>query len=250
MKMKPIFLLWILLAQTLWSYATSNQEATWQQANKAYESKDYQQSVTLYGQLLAQNKDNDMLYYNMGNAYFRLNDLPNAVWCYQKTLKFAPNNQNAQQNLKLVQSRIEGLQVDARPLFFIRWWKQLTAPATSNGWALIGLLFFALSTAALYLGKIHKLNFYKRYVTAFSIGFLFSLLFAFTAFYKQANDNKYVVMSGNAVLLEAPKSAGKILSTVPAGATVETQHKNQNYIKVVLGNGRSGWMEMSSLKGI
>src|SRR5262249_60434838 len=69
-----------------------------EQANRAFEQalvspppQDaqgyYQQAIAGYEQLVAAGIHNAKLYYNLGNAYFRLNDLGHAILHYRRGLR-------------------------------------------------------------------------------------------------------------------------------------------------------------------
>ena len=54
---------------------------TFEQANQAYNKKDYEQAVALYTQCVEQGYSNATLYYNLGNAHFKADHLSQAILC-------------------------------------------------------------------------------------------------------------------------------------------------------------------------
>lgn len=60
----------------------------------------YQRALARYEQLLAAGIENAKLYYNMGNIYFRLNDLGRAIANYRRGLRLEPNNPRLQANVR------------------------------------------------------------------------------------------------------------------------------------------------------
>src|SRR5499427_11133783 len=65
----------------------------------------YRQAIAGYEQLIAAGIHNAKLYYNLGNAYFRLNDLGYAVLHYRRGLRLEPGNRQLQANLSYARSR-------------------------------------------------------------------------------------------------------------------------------------------------
>src|SRR3990170_1403577 len=56
-------------------------------ANQAYDQKSFSTAVDQYQTLLEKGTVSAAVYYNLGNAYFRLGNLGEAIWCYRKALK-------------------------------------------------------------------------------------------------------------------------------------------------------------------
>ena len=103
----------------------------------------YQQAIAGYEQLVAAGIHNAKLYYNLGNAYFRLNDLGHAILHYRRGLRLEPGNRQLQANLSYARSRrIDHIDVSGQPqhallpqLFF--WSDELSVP-TQWTLALVG----------------------------------------------------------------------------------------------------------------
>ncbi|MGK0184290.1 MAG: tetratricopeptide (TPR) repeat protein [Verrucomicrobiales bacterium] len=59
--------------------------------------------------------DNGQLYYNIGNAYFRMKDIGRAILNYRRAELYTPNDTNLQQNLAFaLQRRQDDIEVDAQ----------------------------------------------------------------------------------------------------------------------------------------
>ena len=61
------------------------------------------------------------LFYNIGNAYYKLQDWPHCILYYEKALKLDANNEDALHNLELVQLKIVDKIESIPPLFFEKW---------------------------------------------------------------------------------------------------------------------------------
>jgi tetratricopeptide (TPR) repeat protein len=55
-----------------------------EQANKYYDESEYSLAVETYETIINNGFESDKLYYNLGNAYFKLNNLPMAIFYYEK----------------------------------------------------------------------------------------------------------------------------------------------------------------------
>jgi tetratricopeptide (TPR) repeat protein len=234
------------------STAQQGQDAAviWESANRYYTSGQYDSAQELYLQLLTSDPGNIPLLYNLGNTYYRLNDMPHAVLYYQKVLRAQPRHQAARQNLALAESRINGITPVQDAVFFIKWWNALTATDTTNIWASIAFIFFILILFILYLKSINKLSYSGRYLLASVMGFIITTGCAIYSYQHYVHYNKSVVMEDHALLLEEPKAAAKVLGNIPSGSTVRKSEKQAGYVKIALRNGRSGWIDSRSLEDI
>jgi len=70
------------------------------------ESKRYYQKAAMHLKKIINdgNIKNGKLYYNLGNIYFRMDDIGNAILNYRKALQYIPNDTNLQQNLKFART--------------------------------------------------------------------------------------------------------------------------------------------------
>lgn len=85
----------------------------------------YQKSLLRFERLLQEGVRNGKLYYNIGNVYFRLDDLGRAVLNYRRAEQYRPGDENLRQNLAFALSRqpdkLEGKE-EARILQTLFFW--------------------------------------------------------------------------------------------------------------------------------
>ena len=241
----------IMFCLPQFSFAQQNDAAAlWESANRYYAAGQYDSARIQYLQLLESDPENVAVWYNLGNTHYRLNDLPHAVWYYQKVLRVQPRHEAARQNLALAESRINGIAPRPESLFFIHWWNAVTATNTTNVWAILAFIFFVLTILVLYLKKDNKLPYSGRYLSAAVVCFVLTTGCALYSYQHYVHYNKSVVMQEHAVLLDAPKAAAKVLGNIPAGSTVSTSGKQSGFVKISLRNGRSGWIDIRALEEI
>lgn len=81
------------------------------QANELYETDPqgardlYSKALLRFEKLTRQGVQNGKLYYNIGNIYFRLDDIGRAILNYRRAETFMPDNPNLRQNLSYAISR-------------------------------------------------------------------------------------------------------------------------------------------------
>ena len=97
--------------------------------------------------------DNGKLYYNIGNAYFRMKDIGRAILSYRRAELYAPNDANLQQNLAYaLQRRQDEVEVQAqRKIMHTLFFWHYDISARSRAWMLGGAFASAWVFATLLL---------------------------------------------------------------------------------------------------
>ena len=78
---------------------------TMRTANQFYEEGQYAQAVQAYQQLVEQGYADSALFYNLGNATYKLGDYGGAILNYRRAQRLAPRDADIQANLDLARSR-------------------------------------------------------------------------------------------------------------------------------------------------
>ena len=74
--------------------------------NKSYNNNQFDDAIHLYEDILSQGFYSADLYYNLGNAYYRLEDFGNARWSYEMGSNIEPRDRDITHNLTLVKQKI------------------------------------------------------------------------------------------------------------------------------------------------
>ncbi|RYD57179.1 MAG: tetratricopeptide repeat protein [Sphingobacteriales bacterium] len=222
----------------------------WQQANNHYQKQQYDSAAAYYEKIASQNPDDAVVYYNLGNAYYRLNAIGPAVLNYERALHLDPGNKQAKDNLSLTQSRIGNRIQGAEDIFFVRWWKTITGADKANIWAVISLLVFLSWIGWLIasrLGKARRPD--VRIQIALGTGLALLLIFSYTASMRRADSGHAVIMEPDAELMNAPRES-KYQSLLPEGTTVRIEQAENNWVEIQLPDGRTGWIQKDKLTKI
>ena len=76
------------------------------EANNLYNDSKYEQSIQVYLQILDSGVHSPELYFNIGNAYYRLNDIANSILYYEKSLKLDSSDNEVINNLNMVKNAL------------------------------------------------------------------------------------------------------------------------------------------------
>lgn len=120
----------------------------------------YRQAVMRYERIAEEGQvRNGRLYYNIGNAYYRLNDIGRAIFNYRKAQMYIPNDANLAQNLKAARARCQdsiGVSESRRVLEVLFFW-HYDFPGHVKGVAFMVLFALAwlLAAARLFARKAY-----------------------------------------------------------------------------------------------
>lgn len=86
---KIVYILLALLFCVSWNPAQTAEEL-FKLGNTAYANEEYDSAFSIYSKIEHKDLYSVELYKNMGSAAYHLNDIPNAVYYFEKGLKLAP----------------------------------------------------------------------------------------------------------------------------------------------------------------
>ncbi len=246
---QSIIILWFFAAIPV--FAEDNVTLT-VKGNKAYTDKFYQQAINCYLKVVKNCYEAPELYYNIGNAYFKLNDYPSAILYFEKAKKLQPGDEDINYNLKVANTKIVD-KIDAIPEFFIiRWYKDAANIFPFNIWAVLGLIIFViflgLLSVYLFSGvlKVRKIAFWCAVVT-----FLLTIkLFAFAqAQYSILNNTKEAVIFRPSVTAKSsPDDNSTDLFVIHEGTKIKIIDSVGEWSEIKIANGSMGWVNTSVFK--
>ena len=127
MDMKKIFMMLLLAFSFANLYANENGEL-WTKANEAYSVGQYETALADYSKIEEGGYESYKLYYNMGNAWYKLGNMGKAILYYEKALKLNPAGEDAKNNLQIAKLRTLD-KIDVLPEFILTTWiKDISIP--------------------------------------------------------------------------------------------------------------------------
>jgi hypothetical protein len=88
-----------------------------QTASRLYEDGNLVEAIEIYEQLITQGVNDSVVFYNLGNAYYRLGDLGRAVTNYSRAAQLDPRDPDIKANLDLARSQISEPFIENDPGF-------------------------------------------------------------------------------------------------------------------------------------
>ena len=228
------------------------------EAEAAYRQNSFAESIKLYESEIGKNKqikkESPELYYNLGNAYFRDNQIAKAILNYERALLLDPGDSDIRHNLRFAKTRIED-KIDSADSFFINQWiSSIQNLFTANRWAIIGIvLFLALIIA---VGSyvistqitVRKISFYSSIVLLALV--IIANAFAFRQKIKIVNRSTGIVMSASVSIYTSPDAHSQELFRLHEGSKVRIKREEGNWFEIVIANGSVGWLQKKNIEKI
>ena len=251
--LKRGFYLLLLLALPLFSLADDN-SALFNQANGQYAKAQYQAAVNGYQQILNGGYQSAVIYFNLGNAYYKLGDIPSALLYYEKAHKLAPSDEDINFNIKFVDLKTSD-KIEAVPEFFInRWWNGFILFFSVNTLGVLSVLFLIGGFLALSLYLLANIVFVKRLSFFAGVGLIVAgLVFIFMANCQVNyfnNHHQAIIFSTSVTVKSTPDNNAKPLFVIHEGTKVDVIEKTNDWIEIELPNGNAGWISGSDVKEI
>jgi len=246
---KIIYILIILLSN--FSIAQNNELFT--NANILYNEGKYQESIQSYEKILKNGVHSSDLYFNLANAYYKLNEIALSIYYYEKAKQLSPNDKDIENNMSFAQNMTVD-EIDNIPETGLsKIITSITNLFSFDGWAMFSVAFVFLF-AILFLGYYFSYSTVKKrlsFVVSFIVLF-FAAVTLFLAFQKEAyskNDKPAIVFAQESAIKNEPNLRSETAFVLHEGTKVQVlETYNKNWTKVKIANGKTGWIANADIK--
>ena len=163
--------------------ATTAQVYDIKKANDLYVATSYAQAIEVYEEISKQGYESATLYYNLGNAYYRINKIAPAILNYERALRLDPSNLDIQHNLKLAKAKTVDKIVTQEKNIVEIWYNSIVFATHTNVWAYMSIIFFIVALCLVLMYMFLRVSWIRK-ITFFSsiIFFTFAICFFFFSY--------------------------------------------------------------------
>lgn len=249
---KAFIIAFILLGLPL-GLGAQNIDSLWLSGNQAYAEARWIDAINDYSKIEESGYETEALYYNLGNAYFKNDQMAEAILYYERTLKLDPSNSDARYNLSVANNNIQD-RIEAVPEFILKsWTRKLCYLLNSDSWAIVFLVFLAATFAMVLLYLLSHSSLGKR--LGFFIGILTLFLaisaFSFSLWQKSdySKEDGAIIMTHVVSIKSSPSmTSSKDLFILHEGTKVKLIEAIGQWYNIQLADGRQGWIEEDDLE--
>lgn len=228
-------------------------DSLWETGTAAYAEGNWEGALEAWTAIDASGLESPELYYNLGNACFKLSDFAHAVLYYERALKLDPSYSDARFNLEFTNEFIQD-KIEAVPEFFVKTWiRKMDYLLSSNAWTVLFFLFLALALAGILLYFLsgesdrRRLGFF-----GFIITFILSIICLSFALSQKADydnaDSAIITAPVTSIKSSPGAESAKDLFILHEGTKVKLMDSVGSWYNIELSDGRQGWIESSDFE--
>lgn len=232
------------------------------EGNQLYQQEKYSQAISRYEQVLEMGFESSELYYNLGNAYFRSNNIGKAILNYERARRLAPLNDDIRHNLEIANLSIID-KIEAPPKFFLTeilddviefLGLKLNLNAFTKLVLAIYVVFMSLIIFRLFIRRtdVRKKLFYL--IIPVFIIFAIILVLLQIQIYKTTHTDEAVILVEEIDVVGSPEENAKQLFALHEGTKVKINKSlsksDKTWLHVQLVDGKTGWVKGTALEKI
>lgn len=247
---KWFFLLLLSTSSVCWS----QYDDLFEEASKAYNEGDYELAIENYTHILDNGMHSANIYFNLGNAYYKRNEIASSIYNYEKALLLDPNDTEIRNNLSYAQQMTID---DIQPLpqtTITRIVSRIMNILTFDQWAYTSI-FFMIIFVILYLA-FYFFRFADKKRLAF-IGSMICLFFTILSVglaamqYREFNKTQpAIIFAPETAVREEPNNRSITIFDLHEGSKVFIEETLEDWNKIRLADGKNGWIPSSDLRKI
>lgn len=236
----PLIFIFVATAGLAW---TPGDLKTFEKANQDYRQGRFQKALEGYQSLAQKFPADGGLFYNLGNTHYRLENLGEAILAYERAKWLEPRDVDTRYNLKYLLDSLEYRMEDKRNWSiqigekFLSYFSEKEIRCTA-----LLIFFLLLSSWAV------SLFFRGAPLWGWPRKLLLVLFFIFAALGGAKNIQSHFIRSAIVMLKEAPVRYGpsegdQVAIRLREGLKVYVVERREDWSRVLLVNGESGWMD-------
>ena len=223
------------------------------EANNLYNESKYEKSIELYYQILDSGFHSAELYFNLGNSFYKLNDIANSILFYEKSLKLNSNDKDAINNLKMVNNAIIDDITKIPESFIESQLNKISNVLSFSAWSYMSIIlsFLFLVLFVLYFFS-NEPNFKRASFTFLFVLFILigtTLKISFHAYEINYVEQYAIIFSTKTEIKAEPNERSENLLNLHLGTKVKIIDSfNEEWVKIELVNGQEGWINNKEIK--
>ncbi|MCP4976457.1 MAG: tetratricopeptide repeat protein [Maribacter sp.] len=241
-----------IIVMLIASFGNAQNEALFNRATDSYNNGDYQKSIDYYSEILENGQHSAELYFNLGNAYYKLNEIAPSIYNYEKALLLSPNDSDIKNNLSYAQN----MTLDAIEVMpetgLAKIYKTITGVMTFDQWSYTAVMFMILFVL-LYIAF-----YYFKYATKKRIAFIGSIVslfisviaavFAFVQYNDFIADQPAIVYDSEVQIKAEPNKRSEAIFVLHEGTKVNVLEGLNEWKKIKIVDGKTGWVSSESIR--
>ena len=244
------FILYIFIFASL--CAANQAEYLFQQGVTAYQQNDFATAVTHFEAALQHGQESEALYYNLGNAYYKLDDIGMAILNYERAKKISPTDDDVDFNLQIAQLRVVDKIPSPEADFFFKLWNSIKTIFSLEQLAILTIVLYVLFIMIIIvrlLVKHKSATLIARYswlpvlIVLLLVGSLF-----FTRVQQDIKVKHGIILVEKVSVVSGPAIDSTEMFALHKGVKIRVIAQSGEFMRIRLTDGKDGWVPIDALE--
>jgi len=231
---------------------TAQNPELFEQATTAYNDGKYENAIEHYLKIIENGEHSAALYYNLGNCYYKTNQIAPSIYYYEKALLLSPGDKEIKNNLAYARQ----MTIDAiEPLpesGLTKIYNSIIGIFTFDQWAYGAVAFiilFVMGYLAYFFLRLssQKLIAFVSSMTSLIIAFV-CVGFAFIQKNSYNANQPAIVFANECLVKSEPNNRSSEVFLLHEGTKVKVLDGLEDYKKIELADGKIGWVHQDEIK--
>ncbi|MBT8186054.1 MAG: tetratricopeptide repeat protein [Croceitalea sp.] len=248
MRSKLLFILLFLF--TLFGRAQNN--VLFEKATEAYNDGRYEKALEFYEQILTNGQHSSELYFNMGNAFYKLNQIGPSVYYYEKALLLSPNDSEIINNLGYAKNmRLDAIE-EMPETAFAKFYGAVVNYLSFEQWSYLAVALMMVFVLGYIVYYLMRLALQKRIAFVVSILSLLlsvaALVLAYLQYEDYKSNNPAIVFAREIAVTAEPNNRSERVFSLHEGTKVNVVDELGDWNKIRIADGQTGWLPSNNIK--
>ena len=209
----------------------------------AYKNNQYELAIQEFESILEQDWDSPHIYYNLGNAYYRNDNIASAIWAYESCLKLVPTYSDANYNLQLANLKVKDRVDLPEPPIYLKVYLIIKERFSSSMWVNISMFILLLLAISYSLVRMTSLVILNYIFIFFVVLFFSSTFFSLHSIWTNNSVNEGILLNPRVDVRSEPNIFSTRLFEVHEGLKVSVNQVLVDWVKIELLDGKTGWIK-------
>lgn len=247
--MKKVLTVFILLFGFIIS---AQNDALFNRATEAYNKGNYDKAIAYYLEIIENGQHSAALYFNLGNSYYKLDQVAPSIYYFEKALLLKPNDFEIKTNLNYAKNMtLDAIEVMPKT-GLSKVYDAFIGFLSFDQWAYLAVSCMVLFTI-LYIAF-----YYFRYATRKRIALISALIslfvaiiaivFAFVQYNAILADQPAIVFADEVVIKSEPNDRSLEVFRLHEGTKLKVIEELNDWKKIKIADGKTGWLSSNDIK--
>jgi tetratricopeptide (TPR) repeat protein len=227
-------------------------DALFNRATTYYNEGEYAKASDNYLKIIENGEHSAAVYYNLGNCYYKLNQIAPSIYYYEKALLLKPNDVEIQNNLAYAQNMTLDSFDSLPETSLSRLYKRINGLLSFDQWSYTAVFFVFVFVLAYILFYYFRYSSHKRMAFIASIVSLliavFCIILAFVQFRDFEANMPAIVFSEELIVKSEPNNRSSQAFLLHEGTKVFVLDELDDWKKIQLKDGKTGWVPSGEIK--